>query len=217
MKRVADIRRAFIDLAEEKQIAENGTLEIVNASFLADEPTIFGKINKDYIMRELEWYLSESLKVTDIRPPIPSIWSKVASRSGEINSNYGWCVFSEANFRQFQRAMDTLIQDKNSRQAALIYTRPTMHADAKRDGMHDFMCTYATQFIIRGNKLHHIIFMRSNDVVFGYRNDKAWQDYVHQLALLTLKHYHFELELGDCYWNAASLHIYEQHFDLVKP
>lgn len=217
MKRVADIRRAFLDLKANEQFAENGTLELIGASFLADELTIFGKLNKDYIMKELEWYLSESLKVADMRAPVPKIWAEIASRNGEINSNYGWCVFGEANFYQFQRAMDALIADKHSRQAALIYNRPTMHADSKRDGMRDFMCTYATQFLIRNNKLHHVIFMRSNDVVFGYRNDKAWQDYVHQLAYLVLKHYYFDLEIGDCHWNAASLHIYPQHFDLVQP
>jgi len=38
-------------------------LEIRSASFVADEPAIFGTPNEDYIRRELAWYESQSLNV----------------------------------------------------------------------------------------------------------------------------------------------------------
>ena len=53
--------------------------------------------------------------------------------------------------------------------------------------------------------------MRSNDAVFGYKNDKAWADYVHQRASTKLC-----VPMGNMYWNAASLHVYPQHRELVK-
>ena len=41
-------------------------IEIIGASFIADEPAIFGTVNEDYVRRELNWYESQSLNVYDI-------------------------------------------------------------------------------------------------------------------------------------------------------
>ena len=75
----------------------NKTIEIVGASFIADEDFIFGKPNLDWIKREEQWYNSQSLNVNDIPPPIPEVWKMVADKDGFINSNYGWCIYSAEN------------------------------------------------------------------------------------------------------------------------
>jgi thymidylate synthase len=212
MNRVADIRSQFKAMSPD---SETGMLEIINASFIADEPAIFGTPNEDWHSRELHWYKSQSLNVNDIQEPVPTIWKQIASVDGEINSNYGWCIWSEENCCQYTEAIHALLRDKNTRQAIMIYTRPTMHDDASRDGMRDFICTNTTQLFIRQNKLHYIVNMRSNDAVLGYKGDFAWQKYVHSLALRSLSEAYTGLELGDLYWNAASLHVYSRHFELV--
>ena len=52
--------------------------------------------------------------------------------------------------------------------------------------------------------------MRSNDAVYGYKNDRYWQMYVlSQLAK------DLNVEVGDIHWQAASLHIYPRHFKLL--
>lgn len=43
-----------------------GNISIVAASFVANRPYILRESNQDYIERELQWYLSESLNVKDI-------------------------------------------------------------------------------------------------------------------------------------------------------
>lgn len=215
MKTVKQIREAFVSLYKNGCIAEDGNLELINVSFIADEETIFGEVNHDWCRRERRWYLSQSLNVNDIPAPIPTIWKQVASPNGEINSNYGWCVFSEENGKQYLNAIESLKQNKNSRQAAMIYTRPSMHTDAKRDGMRDFMCTYSTQLMIRHNMLHYMVFMRSNDAVYGYKGDRAFHDYIHDLALANLRDTYPGLEKGFMFWTAASFHIYPRHFKLV--
>jgi thymidylate synthase len=53
--------------------------------------------------------------------------------------------------------------------------------------------------------------MRSNDVVFGYRNDFAFQ--IHVLNMLAED---LGLRVGDVHWNVGSLHVYERHFEMVK-
>lgn len=213
MINVDTIRRLF-RLQEPDQ--ETGMLEIVNASFIADEESIFGTVNYDYVRREIDWYLCQSLNVNDIEGNVPEIWKQVATHDGRINSNYGWCIFSEANGQQFIKATDALVKDKHSRQAVMIYNRPTMHEDSKKDGMRDFMCTHSTHLLIRNDELHYMVNMRSNDAVFGYKNDRAWHQYVWNLALRRLQLEYGGLKSGKMYWNAGSLHVYPRHMHLVK-
>jgi thymidylate synthase len=93
----------------------------------------------------------------------------------------------------------------------MIYTRPWMHEDYNKDGMSDFICTNTVQYLIRDGKVHALVYMRSNDAVFGYKNDYAWQLYVLYSVAAEVG-----MPVGDIYWNVASLHIYERHFKLVE-
>lgn len=186
-------------------------LEIVNASFIADEPSIFGKPNHSYIEREIEWYKSMSLNVNDIPGETPAVWKQVATPDGRINSNYGWCIWSRENGEQYNNVLHELRQKPTSRRATMIYTRPSMWVDYSRDGMSDFMCTNAVQYVIRDQALHAIVQMRSNDVFYGYRNDYAWNEHV-----LKMLSYDLDVSPGIIYWNVGSLHVYERNFNLVK-
>ena len=210
--KVSDIRKAF----QKETPNETGNIEIINAVFIADELTIFGTVNEDWNRRELAWYLSESLSVHDISPPVPTIWLDNASIKGTINSNYGWCIYSKDNGYQYNAAISALISDKNTRQAVMIYNRPTMHVDSKKYGMKDFMCTNTVQLYIRDNALHYSVYMRSNDAVYGYKGDRAWHEFVYNQALTQLSTHYSGLRRGMMLWNAASLHVYPRHFDLVK-
>jgi thymidylate synthase len=184
---------------------------MVNASFIADEETIFGKVNREYVDRELEWYSSKSLNVQDIPGGPPAIWKQVADNAGYINSNYGWCIWSELNGNQYNHVLEELKANPNSRRAVMIYTRPEMWYDYNFDGRSDFMCTNAVQYMIRNGRLQTIVQMRSNDVVFGYRNDFAWQSHVSQMLADELG-----VDRGAIHWNVGSLHVYSRHFEMVK-
>ncbi len=209
---VSDIRDYFKSIQPDP---ETGMLEIVNASFIADEKSIFGTVNQEYVERELQWYLSGSLSVHDIPAPIPTIWQQIADRDGYINSNYGWCIYSKDNGSQYQQALSHLQRDKNSRHASMIYTRPSIHTEYNINGRSDMICTYSTQLLIRANRLLYLVYMRSNDAVFGYKNDKAWHDYVYDQAYNTLLLSYPDLQRGEMIWNAASLHVYPRHHHLV--
>lgn len=212
---VAEIREEFGHLLEEKEfiVDKTGvkTLEIVGASFVADEPTIFGKINHDYIERELAWYQSKSLYVKDIPGKVPEIWEQVADKDGIINSNYGFLIWSQYNGNQYLNVIEELRKNPNSRRAVMIYNRPSMHNDYCRNGRSDFICTNAVQYLIRNNVLEVVVQMRSNDVVFGYRNDYAWQSHVASLMVDMLK-----LEKYIITWQVGSLHVYERDFWRVE-
>jgi thymidylate synthase len=186
-------------------------LEIRSAGFIADEPAIFGTPNQDYINREIAWYESQSLNVNDIPGGPPAIWKQVADKNGYINSNYGWCIWSDENHHQYENVRRELTDKPDSRRAVMIYTRPAMWSSYDFNGRSDFMCTNAVQYMIRWGRLHAIVQMRSNDVVFGYKNDYAWQKYVLDKLAKDL-----DVQAGEIYWEAGSLHVYERHFDLVK-
>ena len=209
------IREVFKSLLDNDDFVIDKTgvkmIEIVGANFIADMPAIFGTPNQEYIDREIDWYESMSLNVNDIKPPVPAIWQQVASERGFINSNYGWCIWSDENFAQYDHVVAELQNNPNSRRAVMIYTRPEMWIEYNFDGMSDFMCTNAVQYMIRHGALHAVVQMRSNDAVFGYKNDYAWQKHV--LDRLSDE---LNVPAGDIHWNVGSLHVYERHFDLVK-
>jgi thymidylate synthase len=215
MKTANDIRADLIDkyLAEDYVIDKSGakTIEVLGESFVADENWLIRTPAYKYIDRELEWYMSESLYVDDIPGETPQIWKDISSNEGKINSNYGWCIYSEENGNQYKHVLRELKANPNSRRAAMIYNRPSMHLDFSRDGMSDFMCTFANTFMIRDGKLISHYAMRSNDAVFGYNNDVAWAKFVQgQLA------YDLEVEVGDLIWTATNLHVYERHFEFIE-
>jgi thymidylate synthase len=215
-----DIRDQFIELYSKKEYVTDKTgvktLEIVGASFTADEVSIFGTPNEEYIKREIDWYLSESLYVYDIPEKTPEIWKQISSTKGKINSNYGQLIFSKENHKQYNHVCQQLLCDPNSRRAVMIYQRPTMHNDFNVDGMSDFICTNAVQYMVRDNSVHGVVQMRSNDVVFGYRNDYAWQKFVLDRLVKDLNDFgENTYSAGDITWQVGSLHVYERHFKFI--
>jgi thymidylate synthase len=202
-------------------VKEDEMLEICHASFVVDEPRIFGNPTPGYERRELEWYISRDRNVMSLEPPIPAIWSTIAGSYGKVNSNYGWCVFSKDNGDQFNCAVGELIDEPESRQAVMIYTRPQIREEVRKYSKNaadpqDFICTNTAQLLIRNNQLHYVVQMRSNDAVFGFKNDVLWHNYVWARAMSVLQAAYPDLEYGKMLWNAASLHVYPRHHQLVK-
>lgn len=221
--RTNDIRQEFKRLLAERKFTSvnregsmtglvgSTTVEIIGASFIADEDSLFGEVNWDYVHREEQWYNSQSLNVNDIPGGAPAIWKAVADKTtGEINSNYGWCIYSLENECQYENAKAELKQNPESRRAIMIYTRPRMWLDYNKGGRSDFMCTNAVQYVIRDGAVHAIVQMRSNDSIFGFRNDRAWQQHVLEKMASDLG-----IDVGNLYWNVGSLHVYARHYYLV--
>jgi thymidylate synthase len=217
MNTVKDIKEYFHHALrnEEFTIDKTGvkTIEMINACFEADEPCIIRKPNEDYIKREIEWYEKQSLFVQDIPGETPTIWKSVASNLGVINSNYGFLAYHGDNWNQYDNVLKELNKNPESRRANMIYTRPAIWQDYKIDGMSDFICTNNVQYFIRNNKLITSVYMRSNDAVFGYNNDLAWQTHVRDKLLDDLDVIY---EAGPIYWNVGSLHVYERHFKFIE-
>ena len=209
-------------------VQQSKTIEIQNIQFEVDKPWIVREPNEEYFQRELKWYQTESLNVNDIPDGAPKMWKSCATPDGYINSNYGWMIWSKDNCEQYKHCLQKLIEDPHTREACMIYNRPSMQEEYNKNGMHDFCCTYAVQcFLNEDNSgryhLKYIVYMRSNDAVFGFDNDALWHMHVQErLArdlfsnIPTLTGITGPIICDPIVWNAGSLHVYERHFKFLE-
>lgn len=200
----------------------NGTVELLHTNFKLNpfNPyiSVFNReANKAYIEKELKWYLSKDLSINGHVDDV-KIWQQCASKDDKklINSNYGWCIFSEENHSQYESSLAQLRADKGTRCATMIYTRPSIQTEATENGKRDMICTFNTHQLIRNNRLVYLVNMRSNDAIFGFLNDFAWHCYVYQMMFEELKKDYPDLQPGYINWNASSFHVYERHFKLME-
>ena len=93
-----------------------------------------------------------------------------------------------------------------------------MHLDYCEDGKNDFVCTNAVTYYVKGNEMCAVVQMRSNDAVYGYKNDLAWQKEVLNEMVMAYNdaEKHTIVFPGTIYWQVQNLHVYERHFHLVK-
>ena len=181
------------------------TKALFNIGFYLNNPNDKIITNKErkwslgYAEAEWQWYLSGDSnvrKLGEIYGKIPAIWQKMADSSGEVNSNYGWQWMRNA---QLSHVINKLRDYPDTRQAAIsIY-------DAKEIAKyhHDTPCTYAVQFTIIADHLCMSVYMRSNDLWYGFCNDQYQFANLQELVASMLG-----IEIGWYYHHAHNLHLY---------
>jgi len=213
--------QTFIDLVNE--IEDNGTessprdmkvKEAMMASFDIDptHPIADFKdrpFNFKYFTGELAWYLHRDNDV-DYISNFSKFWKNLTNEgTNEINSNYGSLVLND---KQVGWVVDSLVNDKNSRQAIMFFNQPKFQVEGNKD----FVCTLYANFFIRNNTLYMKVQMRSNDIFFGLTFDAPFFSFLHQSIFLILKDKYKDLELGHYFHNSDNLHFYERHFNLAS-
>ena len=194
--------------------------EICNAALVIDDPYFPLYENEvrssqfKYIAGETVWYFTgrKDIKFID---KFSKFWKQLDNGDGTVNSAYGNLIFKEPlsdGRNQWQWALDSLIEDKDSRQAILHFNKPSH----QWQGNKDFVCTLNGVFQIRDNRLNFTVDMRSNDLILGTATDIAFFCLLQQQMLSHLKRYYPNLKMGNYTHIVHSLHIYERHFDLVK-
>lgn len=192
-----EITRNGVDFSNTKALFNVGfTLLNPMDNIITDENR---KFNIYYAKAEWEWYLSADPRISklgEIYGKIPSIWKRMANEYGEVNSNYG---FQWSRDNQLQNVADKLTEDSTTRQATIsIY-------DGKESDKYtyDTPCTYAVQFTVLGNKLNMSVYMRSNDLWYGFCID--------QYCFSNLQRLMSEMtgyEIGTYYHHAHNFHLY---------
>lgn len=165
--------------------------------------------NFKYFAGELAWYLHRDRDV-DYITHFSKFWKSLTNpNSNEINSNYGSLVI---NNQQMGWVIDSLVKDKNSRQAIMFFNRP----DFQFDNNKDFVCTLYANFFIRNNRLFMKVQMRSNDIFFGLTFDAPFFAFLYQSVYLILRETYPDLEVGMYFHHVDNIHFYERHFELAK-
>ena len=181
------------------------TKALFNIGFTIENPTnkvITNKErnwNEEYAAAEWAWYLSGDPRVTtlgELYGKIPAIWKNMADKNGEVNSNYG---YQWRRNDQLENVINILKHGYDTRQAAIsIY-------DGKEINKYEFdtPCTYAIQFTVVQSKLYMSVYMRSNDLWYGFCNDQYQFASLQEMVAERLN-----LPVGTYYHHAHNLHLY---------
>lgn len=203
-----------------------GNKVLYSVNWVADQDSMIGQVNKDWVRRELAWFNLGSNKLDDMEAPVPALFEACAGWDGRVNSAYGYILFGESHaanlvssvYTLFDRVVETFVKEgKGTRHSVAIISDREIHELSKRNGRNDFICTNALNFMIdNDSRLHIIAQMRSMDAVFGYRADYSmWDDLMTQLLGRLEKSYP-ELVRGDITFQVANLHVYPRHFALLE-
>ncbi len=194
--------------------------EISDAILINQDPTSNLFMNKardvplKYLAGELLWYFSGRNDL-DFISRFSSFWNNIANEDGTCNSAYGNLLFNikdAGGKSQFQWAYDSLIKDKDSRQAIMHFNRPNHQAE----GVKDFVCTLIGNFQIRNDKLNFTVDMRSNDIFFGLTFDYPFFTMLQQQMHKHLVKVYPDLKIGTYTHIAHSLHVYERNFTQIE-
>lgn len=167
-----------------------------------------------YLCAELLWYLSGSNK-SDFIIKYSKFWNRILNKDTTINSAYGYLLFTELNkynISQWNWAKNSLLLDKDSRQAILHFN----NSNHQYNNNKDFVCTMYGIFNIRNNKLNLTITQRSCDVIKGLTFDLPFFTLLLQLMHYELKQKYNNLEIGYFHHFINSLHAYENDFMLIN-
>lgn len=211
--------------------------ETLNYTFTVTNPTSESIITKDlernaaiasYTAKETELYDSGTNKVEDFAKA-SKFWNQLANPDGTVNSAYGhliWHNRSHGNrFETMARikgdehiamvpvwrtpwewCVESLKQDKDTRQAILRFSLP----QHQWMGNKDQTCTMHGNFLIRDDKLHFTIIMRSNDLMKGLVYDLPWFVSLMDKMVDELKPTYPNLTKGSYTHIVHSMHIYEK-------
>ena len=183
----------------------DNTRALFNVGFYIEKPTYnhilaeHRKWNDEYAEAEWQWYLSGDPsidKLGEIYGKIPPIWEKMADSDRKVRSNYGW---QWKRNHQLDYVVAKLKDNPNTRHAAIsIYDAKEYNTYSK-----DTPCTYAVQFTILNNKLNMSVYMRSNDLWYGFCNDQYQFSSLQKLVAERTGY-----EIGWYYHHAHNFHLY---------
>lgn len=194
------------------------------------------KVIAEYTAKEMALYDSCSNNVEDFAKA-SKFWEKIANPDGTINSAYGYLIWeqkSQGNSRyekwakgqapfdfyvpdDFARtpwewAKETLLADKDTRQAVMAFALP----QHRWMGNKDQVCTLHGNWLIRDDKLNLSIVMRSNDLSKGLVYDLSWFVGLMDRMLNELKQTYPALKKGTYTHTVHSIHIYERDIPQMK-
>lgn len=215
------------------------TREKLNYQFTVRNPTTDpivthdaerNEVIKSYTAKEVALYDSKTNNVEDFGKA-SKFWLSLANPDGTVNSAYGHLIWEKASAGSdfetklqlkpgytdvyehvpvrrtpWEWCVQALKTDKDTRQALLRFSL----SEHQWVGNKDQTCTIAGNFLIRENKLHLTVLMRSNDLTLGLVYDLPWFVSLMYKMQEELKGTYPDLEIGSYTHQVWSLHIYDR-------
>lgn len=196
---------------------------------------------RSYTAKEVELYDSCTNSAQDFGQA-SKFWLSLANPDGTVNSAYGYLIWAnpshgsdfetktvctqpatkpgEGSLHEivpvrrtpWQWAKESLIKDKDTRQAILRFSLP----EHQWMGNKDQTCTMHGNFLIRNDQLHFSVVMRSNDLDKGLVYDLPWFCKLMDKMVEELKPTYPLLTKGHYTHYVHSLHIYEKSESTIK-
>lgn len=152
---------------------------------------------------EFLWYLSGDTKLDFIDYYVPRRFKKESDDQVRVRSGYGDRLLNWRNLNQLENVV-SLLKGKPSTRRAVIQL---FDAEDLVGNFKSIPCTCTLQFLIRGDALHLIASMRSNDAYIGLPHDVFSFTMLQELIARSIG-----LELGEYKHSAGSLHLYSDDF-----
>lgn len=209
------IEHAYSDIVEQLLQTDKvgNTHELRNVCIEIENPTLqnicFPKrkpISLTYAQHELEWYWSADNSCKTIGQ-YASMWNRISDDGVSSNSAYGYILHKKHNKDQLQEVISELQRNRESRKAILMLCDPTIDKLTTKD----LQCTIAIQFLIRNDQLEETVYMRSNDVYFGFP-----YDYIYFVSIGQYVSSRLNAKFSHYIHNVTSMHMYEKDIDKFK-
>ena len=213
-----------------------------NSSPIVTKDTDRNEIIRSYTQKEMELYNSGTNSV-EVFCEASKFWAKLANPDSTVNSAYGHLIwkkescgsrfemYKETVIGQFEDgesglfvvdsakmrtpwdwAKQCLLSDKDTRQTILRFSLP----EHQWVGNKDQVCTLHGNFLIRDDKLHLSMVMRSNDMMLGLVYDLPWFCSLMDKMIEELKLTYPNLTKGFYTHTVHSIHIYERDLEKVR-
>jgi len=126
----------------------------------------------------------------------------------EVDGGYGPRLFNfRGQYNQVATIIELLRRKPTSRQAVI----QLFDAEDVASGHHEVPCTCTLQFLLRGQQLHLVVHMRSNDAYYGLPHDVFTFTMLQEIVARSL-----EANLGSYYHFVGSLHLYDTKVDKAR-
>lgn len=207
-----NVDSAYYSMCERLLIAPHvgNTKELLNVKIQIEDVSnaivSIRDISVEYLFGELLWYFSMRHDLKFISK-FSSFWNHLSDDGETCNSAYGYIIFKKHGFDQLRKVIDLLRKDPTSRRAVINLNVPNERVIETKDEP----CTVSIQFLLRDNKVHCTVYMRSNDIWFGFPYDVVFFTELQRIVAMNL-----EAEIGIYTHLAGSLHMYDRDEEKIK-
>jgi len=206
------LRAVFETLLAEEQLVTAGrgdfkeafgaSLHLMNPLARLSRSESKGKVYS--ALGEFLWYLSKDTRLDFIDYYVPGRFQEESDDQVTVRSGYGERLQAWRGINQLQNVVQLLQKHRTSRRATI----QLFDASDITERYASIPCTCTLQFLVRNERLHMFVAMRSNDAYLGLPHDVFSFTMLQELVARSIG-----VEMGEYKHCVGSLHLYQKHFE----